>query len=119
MPTERMLVLACSKKDSVRCVAGISHETDQWVRPVSTTAGGALSTWHCGIDGEYPQLRDVVRFEKHGACPLPGQPENVLVGRGPWELETRLAPEDVADVVEPHFVSGPALLGGLDDTISE
>ncbi len=118
MATERLLVLASSKKLGFRCVAGISLETDRWVRPVSAVGGGALSTYHCGVDGRYPQLREIVRFETQGACPLPGQPENVLVGVAPWELENRLTPEETADIVERHLVEGPELLGGLSDTIS-
>lgn len=119
MPPERLLVLASSKKLGFRCVAGISLETDQWIRPVSTVGGGALSTYHCGIDGRYPGLREVVRFETQGVCPLPGQPENVLVGVAPWELETRLTPDEAGAVVQGHLVKGPELLGGFGDTISE
>lgn len=112
-------MLASSKKLGFRCVAGISLQTGRWVRPVSSANGGALSTYHCGVDGRYPQLREVVRFETQGGCPLPGQPENVLVGVAPWELETRLTPEDTARIVEDHFVEGPELLGGLANTVGE
>lgn len=119
MQSERILVLASSRKHGLRCVAGISLDTDRWVRPVGTVQGGAVSTYHCGIDGRYPQLREVVTFETQGACPLPGQPENVLVGVGPWELESRLSPEEAAGIVEPHLVKGPEVLGSLSDRISE
>jgi hypothetical protein len=118
MAIERILVLACSKKLGHRCVAGISLETGQWVRPVSTADGGALSTYHCGVDGRYPALREVVRFETQAACPLPAQPENVLVGAGPWTFERQLTHSEAGAIIDDHLAEGPGLLGSQSQTVS-
>jgi hypothetical protein len=117
--TERILVLASSKKGGGRCVAGISLESGRWVRPVSTVGGGAVSTFHCGVNGRYPRVREVATFEARRRCPLPEQPENVLVGVRTWQLEERLSRAETAAVVGPILSPGPELLGGLDDTVSE
>ena len=116
--SSRHLLLASSKKLGHRCIAGISLESGQWVRPVSTAGGGALSTYDCGIHGRYPALRDVVRFEAEAACPLPAQPENVLVGTSPWTLERRLTHAEAGAIIEDHLAEGPGLLGSQSQTIT-
>jgi hypothetical protein len=118
MSMERMLVLACSKKYGARCIAGISLITGEWVRPVSSPDGGALSVFHAGVDGRFPQLREVVEFETGGPCPLTGQPENVLVTDKAWRLDRRWTQAEAATIVDPHLVPGPELLGGLGRTLT-
>jgi hypothetical protein len=119
VPTERLLILASSKKLGARCIAGISLETGQWVRPVSTPHGGALATAHCGVEGRYPRVLEVVRFEKLDSSPLPHQPENVLVPAEPWELEVGMSRIEAADVVDEHLEYGPELLRGTARTLDE
>jgi hypothetical protein len=107
-----MLVLACSKKYPARCLAGISLFTGEWIRPVSSRSGGALSKFHAGVEGRYPRLREVVSFETDGPCPKVGQPENVLIADRPWVLERRMSRSEAANIVDPHLLPGPEILDG-------
>jgi hypothetical protein len=117
MPAERLLVLASSKKLAGRCLAGISLETGKWVRPVSSPKGDALAISDCEIEGRYPRLLEIVRLETLAACPLPHQPENVLIPKQPWLLEPRLDPGRVIEILTDHLEHGPDLLGSTARTL--
>ncbi len=119
MPVERLVVLASSKKLAARCVAGISLQTGQWVRPVSSVNGGALSIADCGVQGRYPRPLEIVTFETLRACPRPHQPENVLIPRRPWTLESRIDRPGAERLLQSHLERGPTLLGFTGRAIDE
>lgn len=73
----RILLLANSKKPGGRCLAGID-EAGNWVRPVSTSNGGAIPNAVALGDTPLRPL-DIVEFEAIRVAPLPHQSENVLV----------------------------------------
>ncbi len=81
----RIICLANSTRPGGRCIAGIDIETEEWVRPVSRSINRAI-TWDMrNIEGEEPQILDVIEIplEDHG--PDEGcQPENRLVKPGKW-----------------------------------
>lgn len=54
---------------------------------------------------------DVIRIEHAGELDDPSQPENVLVDDSRWQLIGTVDPVDAADVLAPHLVEGPELLG--------
>jgi hypothetical protein len=109
MPTEEILVLASSKKLGGRCVAGITRE-GEWVRPVSAGPHGLLRT-ECGVDGRWPEVLDVVRFDYVKRQDDSAQPENVLIDGSPWELRKTMPREEAYERLRSHVTEGPALLG--------
>jgi hypothetical protein len=82
-----MLVVANSRKLGGRCVAGVSLQSGQLVRPVSPHGDGELSDEECRVDQRTPRLLDVVSFAHHGPGSDPAQPENVVIADAPWKLE--------------------------------
>jgi hypothetical protein len=119
VPSEEIIVLACSMKTGGRCVAGISTETGEWVRPVYDLDEGQLAPHHYLVNGREPRLLDVVRFEHEGPADDPVQPENVLIRDEPLEAIGRVAPDDAYRRLSPHLVDGPELFGNFSDSVSE
>lgn len=119
MPTDEMLVLACSKKWGGRCVAGISRQTRGWLRPVSDRPHRELSSRHYRVEGRNIEPLDIVRIEYGDSLDDPSQPENVEVGISPWQLTGRVDPGDARQVLSPHLVDGPALLGNRGGAVPE
>lgn len=109
--------MACSMKTGGRCVAGISTQTGEWVRPVSDLAEGQLAPHHYLINGREPRLLDVVRFEHEGPTSEPAQPENVLIGDEPLEAGGRVVPGEAYGRLSPHLVDGPELFGNFSDSL--
>lgn len=79
------LVLANSRKNDGRCLAGILNpysKKNRWVRLVSDTSGAALngkvSVKNHGILSGLNPL-DVIEVELGSSCPLPEQPENIIL----------------------------------------
>lgn len=99
-----LLVLASSRKGGGRCVAGYDLDGETWIRPVSDLHDGTLMLEHCGVDGEWPAVLDIVRVDLDEPRPLSWQPENWSLTSAAWELVDRL---DVAD--------GAGILDGLVD----
>lgn len=114
-----MVVLACSKKWGGRCVAGISRQTQAWLRPVTDSPHRELSSRHYRVDGRTIEPLDIVRIEYGENLDDPAQPENVEVGISPWQLCGRVDPSDAAEVLSPHLVDGPALLGNRGGAVPE
>lgn len=111
MTTEEIIVLACSLKHQGRCVAGLATADDRWVRPVARGPQGELYPWQCGIEGKYPRLLDVVRFDHNGSTGEPDQPENVRLAKSPWERVDRIAISDAYEQICDALIPGPELLG--------
>lgn len=95
MPTVDLLVLASSRKRGGRCVAGWDLEGERWVRPVSPRADGTLELAHCAVNGQWPELFDVVRIELAAHRPTAYQPENWLIADQPWQLRYQGNPRDL------------------------
>lgn len=119
MPTDEMLVLACSKKWGGRCVAGISKRTRSWLRPVSRRAHRELGSYHYRINGRDIEPLDIVQIEYGSNLDDPSQPENVEVGASRWQLTGSLSPADAGRVLSRHLVEGPALLGNHGAAVPE
>lgn len=109
MASERMLVLASSRKPGGRCIAGLSLTAHTLVRPVSEHAG-AINLDDCGLNS-YPQEFDVVTFEHVGHDEDVTQPENLLVDRPPWKVEAPMEPAQVLPLLEPLLQPGHVLFG--------
>jgi hypothetical protein len=97
MPLLDLIVLASSRKGGGRCVAGYDLNSDRWVRPITDLHEGTLGLEHCSIEGDWPQVYDVVRFEVSEPRPVPWQPENWLLTNRPWELIERSNAANLAD----------------------
>lgn len=113
-----MIVLASSTKVGGRCIAGISTSSGEWLRPVSDQGEGELYPFHCRVDGRIPQPLDIVRFGYRRALDDPTQPENVLVDEQPWRLTGKLDSDGAYSELEPFLVSGPALFGNGDRSLT-
>jgi hypothetical protein len=100
MTEVNLLVLASSRKGGGRCIAGYDLEAERWIRPVSDLADGALMIEHCGIEGAWPEVLDIVRIEINQPRPLAWQPENWSLTDAPWERIDRLDPAHAADVLQ-------------------
>ena len=83
-----ILCLANSEKSSQRCLAGVRLDTGGWIRPVSTTGGGALfEDQYTTKSGKIAQPLDSVRIHFDQYSPKYHQPENWLIsGEESWEL---------------------------------
>jgi hypothetical protein len=75
-------ILTKSSKNKGYCVAGIDTQSGRWIRLVSsdTETHGSLQNKHMQYeDGGFCRILDVVRVQVKSDCPLPHQPENVLI----------------------------------------
>jgi hypothetical protein len=118
MPSERMLVVANSRKTGGHCVAGISLQNGQLVRPVSPHGNGALSDDECRVAGRSPRLLEIVSFTHEGPEGDPAQPENVVIGKAPWVLEG--TDFDAAlEVLLEAADQGPMLFGNRGRAVSD
>jgi hypothetical protein len=95
-----LLVLASSRKGGGRCIAGYDLDGERWIRPVSDLDDGTLMLGHCGVDGEWPEVLDIVRVDLHQQRPLAWQPENWSLTGAAWELVDQLDVADAADVLD-------------------
>ena len=83
-----IVILANSVKHHQHCVAGKCIVTKEWIRPVSSASGEALSdeqTKYINPHGEFSvkkKQKIEMRFESHN--PLPNQPENYLISDNKW-----------------------------------
>lgn len=95
-----LLVLASSRKGGGRCVAGYDFAGARWIRPVSGLPDGALMLEHCEVDGDWPQVLDIVRVHIDEPRPLAWQPENWSLTGAAWELVDRLDAADAAEQLD-------------------
>jgi hypothetical protein len=93
-----------------RCVAGVSLESFDWVRPVTPDGEGELSNEECDVGGRTPRLLEVVTFEHSGPQGDPSQPENVIVTGTPWSSEGRADRELARQVLYGAVRRHPPLL---------
>jgi hypothetical protein len=119
VPTERILVLANSRKIGGRCVAGLSLERFDWVRPVSPEGEGELSDEACDVGGRLPRLLDVVTFEHCGPEGDPAQPENVVLTDAPWTSEGRADRALAHRMLRRAAQGAPPLLGNNGKAVPE
>jgi hypothetical protein len=117
MPSEEILVLASSRKYGGRCVAGI-NKSGQWVRPVSGGHQGLLLA-ECGIDGDWPEVLDVVRFGYVKRLEDPVQPENLLIDDSHWELRKKMPGGEAYERLGGYLDQGPRLLGNRGAAVKE
>lgn len=121
MASERILVLASSRKHGARCIAGLSLQRNQLVRPVSDTGSGELTKADCGLSA-YPVEFDVVSFDHNGHDGDLTQPENLVVDGSAWIMEQPMAPAEALLLLEPLRHTDERLFGNrgkavhVDDT---
>ncbi len=71
------------------------------------------------MDGRDLKPLDIVRIEYGENLNDPAQPENVEVGISPWQLIGRVDPADADNLLSPHLVDGPTLLGNRGGAVPE
>jgi hypothetical protein len=120
MESERMVVIANSRKDGGRCLAGVTLEEPRLVRPVSgVAAGGALSGKDCLVDGHTPRQLEIVTFTHGGSPRDPVQPENVVIDGTPWESDGLADPDEALEVLLDVVEEGPMLFGNRGRAVPE
>ncbi|WP_446875984.1 dual OB domain-containing protein [Phormidesmis sp. 146-33] len=90
----QIICLANALKYGDRCIAGIDPTTGSWIRPISDLADGRITPDMRLIDGQEPEILDVLEI------PLKEEPsETALENRsllpGVWKRVGRVAPADV------------------------
>ena len=118
MPVFEIICLANSRKHGGRCVAGLRTDGQGWLRPVGSSEDGTLSPEHYTLrpSGEV-RIFDRLLVGCLKPQPEPHQPENWVIDGTPWKLGDPLTPPELAKIIQPHFVQGPALLGSESDRI--
>lgn len=113
----KIVCLANSWKEGGRCVAGIDLDSGRWVRPVSNSAHGELSTTQSSaIDGANSRAvrpLDILEIGEVAPRPEPGQPENVQLGRTPWFVSGRAS----ASLLDSYVTKMGPLLHGVTDRV--
>lgn len=111
----KIICLANSRKHGGSCVAGIDLQTEQWVRPVYAVSSMGLSFETRAINGREPALLEVLEIPFEPSAPNPHgfQPENRLLGDGPWRRVGRVEARALLRVCEKPDV----LLGNAGDRI--
>ncbi len=100
----KIICLANSYKHNGRCIAGID-DAGKWVRPVSSSQKRAIDKDTRIIDGNEPQILDVLEIPLHAHGPGDGcQPENKLLKAGQWKKIGRVKPEDLLKYREADSV---------------
>jgi len=101
----RIICLANSYKHGGRCIAGIDPETGAWIRPVPDTRERAITWPMMTIDGEIPQLLDVIEIPLEDFGPDDGcQPENRLLKPGKWKKVGRITAKELLGYCEDDTV---------------
>ncbi|MDV3427079.1 MAG: hypothetical protein LIR50_07830 [Bacillota bacterium] len=96
MLNKRIVCLANSRKESLRCVAGIDVDSGEWIRPVlKNGAGLSFDNITCN-DGSMPKLLDVINIGLIDREEDYLQPENYLIDRSfRWKKVGRLNVNDL------------------------
>jgi hypothetical protein len=102
MPPVRIICLANSWKHGDRCIAGIDPNTGEWIRPVSHLNDGRVPKQMRLIDGEEPQLLDLLEIPLADDGPDFGfEKENRSILPGKWRRVGRVHPQDAIQYCEP------------------
>jgi hypothetical protein len=100
----KIICLANSYKYSGRCVAGID-ESGRWVRPVSSSKKRAIDRNTRIIDGNEPQILEVLEIPLYAHGPVEGcQPENKLLKTGQWKKVSQVKAKDLLKYCEDDSV---------------
>jgi hypothetical protein len=100
----RIICLANSYKHNGRCIAGI-NEVGRWVRPVSSNQKRAIDKETRIIDGNEPQILDVLEIPLYAHGPVDGcQPENKLLKAGQWKKIGQVRTKDLLKYCEDDSV---------------
>lgn len=119
MTTRSILCLANSRKHGGRCVAGLFADGAGWVRAVSPTDDGTLSTAHYTFsDGAEAAPLDLVEIPFQGNRPRKHHPEDWVIAPERWRRAPRLSDREMALLLLPHVETGPALIRDTGDRIS-
>jgi hypothetical protein len=111
MPSDRLLVLANSRKHRGHCIAGLALKDDLLLRPVSPYRTGELFSGDCLPDGTFPDELDVVTFGHGGHDGDDTQPENVVIDGSPWRRGPCLARDEVLSRLRTVEHRAPCLFG--------
>ena len=100
----RIICLANSYKHNGRCIAGID-EAGRWVRPVPSSKKRAIDKATRIINGNEPNILDVLEIPLHTHGPIDGcQPENKLLKAGQWKKVGQVRPKDLLKYCEDDSV---------------
>ncbi len=100
-----ILILAHSWREGGRCIAGIDINTDEWIRPVTVSNTSGLTRNMILVNGEEPDLLDVVDIPINGmGRDLGCQPENRTFGDDEWEYIETWDVQDARDYLESNNV---------------
>lgn len=118
MLAKQLVILANSNKHGNRCIAGKCLLTRQWIRPVSTIEGGALSLSQIKCRNPYglfPAVnlqRVTVGLDCH--VPLVNQPENHLIAaNSEWQQNYKIKACEL-----PELLDEPISLWGVGNSVS-
>lgn len=115
-----VICLANSKKLGGWCVAGLSTDTGNWIRPVANTAHGQFYPSQTKLpDRSQPRVLDLLRIPLKEPSPLKTQPENWLVSGAAWDLLARPPPDAMLRTLDTALARGPELLGSTAGAVSE
>lgn len=112
-----IVIFANSLKNHGRCVAGKDFKTLEWIRPVATKEGAALSTQQASYRNPYglfvTKNLQKIRMEFESAAPLPNQPENWLISKSEWTQDYTISLNNLSG-----YLDHPESLWGVGDHVS-
>jgi hypothetical protein len=117
MSQREMVILANSIKNGAYCVAGKCTDNNEWVRPVSSNMGDALSYNQVLCNNPYgsfkvkPLQKVKVGFDK--PVPQINQPENFLIDSSTWTQNFKINNDELT-----RLLDAPDSLWGEDSAIS-
>lgn len=99
-----LVILANSVKHHLHCVAGKDINTKEWIRPVSSDTGEALSDEQSSYLNKEknwrvkPLDKITMEFSKH--VPLAQQPENYLISKEKWVSSFKIERNELAQYID-------------------
>ena len=99
-----LVILANSVKHHSHCVAGKDINTKEWIRPVSSDTGEALSDEQSSYLNKEknwrvkPLDKITMEFSKH--VPLAQQPENYLISKEKWVSSFKIERNELAQYID-------------------
>jgi len=99
-----LVILANSVKHHLHCVAGKDINTKEWIRPVGSDTGEALTTEQSSYMNKgstwkvKPLDKIAMEFEKH--VPLTQQPENYLISKEKWTSNFKIERNDLTQYID-------------------